>query len=64
MLQKLLLAVTMTFALKLCLGVGLFTNSQAPTRTYLSETPTTVSSYFKEPIQQAFQNFEAIDSRI
>ena len=41
MLQKLLLAVTMTFALNLFLEVHLPVNTQTATRAYLAEMPTT-----------------------
>lgn len=41
MLQKLLLAVTMTFALNLFLEVRLPVDTQTTTRDYLAEMPTT-----------------------
>lgn len=44
MLQKLLLAVTMTFTLSLFLEIHLPTNNQTATKVYIAEMPTVVLS--------------------
>lgn len=44
MLQKLMLAVIMTFVLNLFLSIRLSTNNQTATKVYMAEMPTVILS--------------------